>query len=79
MAKFIDQHPMKPFTAEQLRKLQHSPPDEFGVVHHDIVFSEKDDKIWCILNAPSREAIEKHHAKARIKCDWIHEVKSTRE
>ena len=53
--------------------------DEFGVTHHDILFSEKDDKIYCVLEAPNVEAIHKHHAKAGIKCDWVHEVKSTRE
>ena len=76
--KFIDAHPMKPFTADELNKLQKAPPDEFGVTHHDILFSEKDNKIYCVLDAPNREAIHKHHAKAGIKCDWIHEVKSTR-
>lgn len=78
MPKFIDSHPMKPFTAEELNKLQDAPPDEFGVTHHDILFSEKDNKIYCVLDAPSIEAIEKHHAKAGIKCEHIHEVRSTR-
>jgi hypothetical protein len=36
MPKFIDTHPMKPFTGEELNKLQNAPPDEFGVTHHDI-------------------------------------------
>ncbi len=78
MPKFIDAHPMKPFTADALNKLQNASPDEFGVTHHDVLFSEKDNKIYCVLNAPDLEAIKKHHAKADIKCDWIHEVKSTR-
>jgi Protein of unknown function (DUF4242) len=76
--KFIDAHPMKPFTADELNKLQNAPPDEFGVTHHDILFSEKENKIFCVLEGPNAEAIHKHHAKAGIKCDWIHEVKSTR-
>lgn len=78
MPKFIDEHPMKPFTADQLRNLQNAPPDEFGVTHHDILFSEKDNKIFCVLDAPNSDAISKHHAKAGITCDYIHEVKSTR-
>ena len=76
--KFIDTHPMNPFTANELNKLQAAPPDEFGVTHHDILFSEKDNKIYCVLEAPNAEAIHEHHAKAGIKCDWVHEVKSTR-
>lgn len=79
MTKYIDQHPMKPFSAEVLRETQRAPADEFGVTHHDIIFSEKDNKIWCVLNAPDKEAVEKHHAKIGIDCDWIHEVKSARE
>lgn len=78
MPTFIDVHPMKPFTADTLNELQNAPPDEFGVTHHDVLFSEEEDKIYCVLNAPNLEAIEKHHAKAGIKCDMIHEVKSTR-
>ena len=30
MPKFIDTHPMKPFTADQLNKLQKAPPDRAG-------------------------------------------------
>ena len=78
MPKFIDSHSMKPFTADALNKLQNAPSDEFGVTHHDILFSEKDNKIYCVLDAPNQEAIHKHHAKADIKCDWVNEVKSTR-
>lgn len=78
MPTFIDAHPMKPFTADQLNKLQNAPPDEFGVTHHDILFSEKDDKIYCVLDAPNAEAVHQHHAKAGIEADWVQEVKSTR-
>ncbi|MDX1757083.1 MAG: DUF4242 domain-containing protein [Marinobacter sp.] len=78
MPRYIDVHPMKPFTAEELKQLQNAPADEFGVTHHDILFSEKDDKIYCVLDAPNAEAIHKHHAKAGIECEWVHEVQSTR-
>ena len=64
--------------AETLKELQNAPPDEFGVTHHDILFSEEEDRIYCVLDAPNREAIEMHHAKAGIKCEHIHEVESTR-
>ena len=79
MPKFIDQHPMNPLTTDQLRAAQRSPADEFGVTHHDILFSEPENKLYCVLDAPDREAIEKHHAKLGIRCDWIHEVESTRD
>lgn len=78
MPKYIDSHPMKPFTAAQLNTLQNAPPDEFGVTHHDILFSEEEDTIFCVLDAPNPEAIHKHHEKAGISCAWVREVKSTR-
>ena len=78
MPKFIDAHEMTPFTADQLNELQNAPPDEFGVTHHDILFSEKDNKIYCVLDAPDSDAIHKHHAKAGITCDFVHQVESTR-
>ena len=78
MAKFIDSHPMQPFTGDKLKGLQDAPPDEFGVTHHDILFSEKENKIYCVLDAPNAEAVHKHHEKAGISCDFVHEVKSTR-
>ncbi|HEY9387765.1 MAG TPA: nickel-binding protein [Nitrososphaeraceae archaeon] len=31
---------------------------------------------FCLLDAPSREAVEKHHEKINVKCDWITEVKT---
>jgi hypothetical protein len=76
--KFIDTHPLGPLTANVLRKLQTAPSDEFGVTHHDILFNEAEDKVYCVLNAPNRAAVQKHHEKAGLHCDWIHEVKSTR-
>ncbi len=79
MSKYIDTHEMKPLTAQQLREAQNAPQDEFGVTHHDIFFSEKKNKIWCILNAPNKDAVEKHHAKVGIKCESIDEIMSTKE
>ena len=77
MPRYIDQHAMKPFKPEQLRALQKAETDEFGVTHHEIIFSEKDNKIWCIIDAPSKEAVEKHHKNAGVKADYIFEVETT--
>jgi Protein of unknown function (DUF4242) len=33
--------------------------------------------MFCVLNALSKEAVQKHHQKAGISCDWIKEVKTT--
>ncbi|MCI4372433.1 MAG: DUF4242 domain-containing protein [Thermoplasmata archaeon] len=78
MPKFIDTHPMGKLSAEQLKKLQHAPKDQFGITHHDILFSEKENKAFCVLDAPNREAVAKHHQHAGIECDSIIEIESTR-
>lgn len=77
MPRYIDQHPMKPLKPEQLKEFQKADVDEFGVTHHEIIFSEKENKVWCVLDAPNIEAVKKHHAKAGIKTDFIYEVEST--
>ena len=78
MPKFIDSHPMTPFTAKELSALQNAPADEFGVTHHDILFSEEENRIYCVLDAPNSDAVHRHHEKAGIACEFVHEVKSTR-
>ena len=79
MPKYMDTHAMGSITEETLRKLQTAPTDEFGVTHHDILFSKDDDKIWCVLDAPNEEAVRQHHEKAEVHVDWVREVNSTRE
>jgi len=61
------------------RTPERPPPDEFGVTHHDVLFNEEENKIWCVLDAPNKEAVEKHHEKAGLTCEWIREVESSRE
>jgi hypothetical protein len=52
--------------------------DEFGVTHHDILYNAQEDRVYCVLDAPSKEAVEKHHRHAGIECEWVREVESTR-
>ena len=77
MPQFLDSHPMKNKKKEELEKLQKEPKDEFGVSHVNIIFSEDEDRMYCFLEAPNKEAIVKHHAKYGYKCDFIIEVNST--
>ena len=37
------------------------------------------NKLYGVIDAPDQEAVEKHHAKLGVRCDWIHEISSTRE
>ncbi len=77
MARFLDSHKLKGITEETLKKLQNAPRDEFGVKHVNLLYNKAEDKLYCLLDAPNREAIEKHHKKTGIKCDWITEVETT--
>ena len=77
MTLFIDEHPMGAFDEGTLKQLQNSPRDEFGIAHKNILYNKDEDKIFCVLDAPNKEAVEKHHDKAGLKCDSIMEVQST--
>ncbi len=77
MPKFLDVHPMRGTTEEALRQIQASPKDEFGVTHVNILFNPEADRVFCILDAPNKDAVQKNHEKIGIKCEWIMEVKTT--
>jgi len=77
MPKFLDTHNLKGVDEETLRKAQCSPKDEFGVTHDNMMYNRDEDRWYCLLDAPSREAVVKHHEKHGFKCDWITEVKTT--
>jgi hypothetical protein len=63
---------------EKLKHVQNSPRDEFGVTHENLIYN-KEDKLFCLLDVPDKEAVEKHHHKLGISCDWIMEVGTTKE
>jgi len=78
LPKFLDVHPMKGITGEDnLKQIQMSPKDEFGITHVNILFNPEADRMFCILDAPDKDAVEKSHQKLGIKCEWIMEVKET--
>ena len=77
MTKFLDAQEMHGFDEDNPRRAQQSPADEFGVKHENILYNKEDDKLFCLLDAPDKEAVDKHHQKFGIKCDWITEVKTT--
>jgi Protein of unknown function (DUF4242) len=77
LPKFLDVHSLEVIRDEvTLRELQQSPTDEFGVEHIKILFNRKANICFCLLEAPDREAVEKHHEKYNIKCNWITEVET---
>jgi hypothetical protein len=77
MPKFLDAHRMGNLTEEQLKQAQNAPSDEFGITHENVLYNKDENKLFCLLDAPNKEAVEKHHQKLGLKCDWITEVKTT--
>ena len=77
MAKFLVSHPTC-FKEESLKRAQKSPKDEFGVTHDNMFYNEKENKLFCLMEAPDKNSLEKHYAKAGLTYDWIVEVKTTK-
>ena len=77
MPIFLDVHSMGTATEEDLIKAQNAPRDELGVKVENILYNLEAGTIYCLLDAPNKEAVEKHHDKIGVKCDWIVEVKTT--
>jgi hypothetical protein len=62
-----------------LKKAQKEPRDEYGVKVLNTFYDVESGMMFCLVDAPDRESVEKHHAKFGIKCDWITQVKITAE
>jgi hypothetical protein len=77
MPIFIDQHAMGSLTPEMLKEIQKQPRDELGVLHKELLYNKEENKLFCILDAPNKDAVLKHHQKAGIEPDYIIEVKSS--
>ncbi|MEO9294336.1 MAG: nickel-binding protein [Nitrososphaera sp.] len=77
MPVFLDVHKV-PFGEAQLRELCQSPVDEFGVTHVNLFYNKESGVCFCLLEGPDMTAIEKHHSKVNIKCEWITEVSLAR-
>ena len=77
MPKFLDVHSLRGVDEETIRKAQSMPKDEFGITHDNMMYNAEEDKWFCLLDAPSKEAVEKHHQKAGITPEWIKEVETT--
>ena len=71
---FLDVHKV-PFSEDQLKELSESPTDEFGVSVVNLFHNNNGtDVCFCLLEAPNKVAVEKHHDKAEIDCQRITEV-----
>ena len=64
-------------TEEQIKQAQKAPKDEFGITHRNMLYNQEVNRFYCILDAPNKDAVVKHHQKAGLKCEVIIEVKTT--
>ena len=65
------------YTEDDLKKSRNEPRDEFGVKALNIFYDIESGMMFCLVDAPDRFAVENHHAKFGIKCEWITPVKMT--
>ena len=77
MPRFLNVHPLKGVDEETLRQLQSAPADEFEVKAVNLMNNREEDKFYCLLEAPNKQAIKDHHNKYGFECEWITEVKTT--
>ena len=76
---FLDVHSIGTATEDELIKSQNAPRDELGLRVVNILYNLEGGVIYCMLDAPNKEAVEKYHGNMGVKCDWIMEVKTTRK
>lgn len=55
MPIFIDGHNMAGLNPEDLEKAVNSPVDGFRVKHLEIFYNKKEDRLYCVLDAPNEE------------------------
>ena len=77
MPRYLDGHPLGDVHEKELQLAQSLPEDEFGVVHVNIHYNKEEDRCYCLLEAPDKESVKKHHEKVGIDCEFIVEVNST--
>ena len=73
MPVFLDVHKV-PFSESQLKEICKSPVGKFGVSHVNQLYNKDVGICFCLLEGPDIDAIEKHHSKVDIQCEWITEV-----
>ena len=79
MPTFLDFHSIGRFTEDDLKKGQKEPRDELGVKVLNTFYDIESGMMFCLLDAPNRDAVERRHLKFGMQCGWITQVKTTAE
>jgi hypothetical protein len=65
------------YNEDDLKRSQKEPRDELGVKVLNTFYDLDSGMMFCLVEAPDKYAVERHHAKYGMKCDWIPPVKMT--
>lgn len=78
MPMFMDYHDELHLPAEAIQQITEDAKaqksDQFGVRQAEL-FHNADGKVYCLLEAPSAEAVREHHAALGVGCGEVHEVR----
>lgn len=77
MPKFLDAHTLD-VDEKAFRQLVNAPRTELGVKFINVFYNKADRKSYCMIDAPSREAVLKFHGMMGLKCEWLMEVEGAK-
>jgi hypothetical protein len=79
MPQFMDYHDDLKLPAEAIEQIaqgaRDGATDEFGVRQIEL-YHNADGRVYCLLEAPSEEAVRQHHAALDVPCGDVHPVSS---
>ncbi|MGB7635852.1 MAG: nickel-binding protein [Nitrososphaeraceae archaeon] len=77
MPAFLDFHSMGRYNEDDLKKSLKEPRNELEVKVLNTFYDLDSGMMFCLVDAPDRYAVERHHSKYGMKCDWITPIKMT--
>lgn len=77
MPAFLDFHSMGRYNEDDLKKSLKEPRNELEVKVLNTFYDLDSGMMFCLVDAPDRYTVERHHSKYGMKCDWITPIKMT--
>ncbi len=71
---FMDGHNLKGLKPKELIDAVNAPTDRHGVRTLEVLFSENNDRLYCILDGPDEGAVKKHHHDIGLSCEFVTKV-----
>jgi hypothetical protein len=65
------------YNEDDLKKSLKEPRNELEVKVLNTLYDLDSGMMFCLVDAPDRYAVERHHSKYGMKCDWITPIKMT--